>query len=88
MNQIGESHQGVSVWVFGQPHFDIRALGRFSAVLILDRIQDPKNLGAIIRTAWLMSVDCIFLSSRHTAFISPAVMKAANGGVSTCLLSD
>ena len=81
MNQIGEFHQGVCVFVLGQPVFDIKLVGENSVVLILDRIQDPRNFGAVIRTAWLMGVDCIFSSSRRSAVLSPFVMKAASGGV-------
>ena len=81
MNQIGESHQGVCVFVSHQMCFDIGSAGEHSVVLILDRVQDPKNFGAIIRTAWLMSVDCIFASSRHSVALSPAVIKVASGGV-------
>ena len=81
MNQIGESHQGVCVLVSHQMCFDISSAGEHSVVLILDRVQDPKNFGAIIRTAWLMAVDCIFTSSRHSVILSPSVIKAASGGV-------
>ena len=81
LNQIGESHQGVCVFVSHEFHFDISSAGRDSVVLVLDRIQDPKNLGAIIRTAWLMDVDCVFISSRHSATLSPSVIKTASGGV-------
>lgn len=81
MNQIGESHQGVCVLVSGQPRFCINSVGKNSVVLILDRVQDTRNFGAIIRTAWLMGVDCIFSSFRKSAVLSPFVMKAASGGV-------
>ena len=81
MNQIGESHQGACVLVSHQLNFDISSIGPDSVVLILDRVQDPRNFGAIIRTAWLMSVDCIFISSRHSVSLSPSVIKAASGGV-------
>ena len=81
MNQIGESHQGVCVFVLGQPHFDIKSADKNSVVLVLDRIQDSRNFGAVIRTAWLMGVDCIFSTARRSAVLSPFVMKAASGGV-------
>lgn len=81
LNQVGELHQGVCVCTTGQAKFDIKSLKPKSLALVLDRIQDTKNLGAIIRTAWLMSVNVIYISSRHSASLSPAVMKAASGGV-------
>lgn len=82
MNKIGgNSHQGVCVLVSALPAFDIETLGKNALVLVLDRVQDPRNFGAIIRTAWLMDVNCIFSSIRHSAMLSPFVMKAASGGV-------
>lgn len=81
MNQIGKFHQGVCVLVSGQPQFNVGSADKNSVVLVLDRVQDPRNFGAIIRTAWLMGVDCIFSSSRRSAVLSSFVMKAAGGGV-------
>lgn len=80
LNQIGESHQGVCLVSDFQVPFDIRSLGKSSVVLILDRVQDPRNFGAIIRTAWLMNVDCIFISSRRSVALSTSVLKTASGG--------
>ena len=80
LNQIGESHQGVCVLAKSCLKFDIRSAGKNSIALVLDRLQDPKNLGAVIRTAWLMDVDCVFVSSRHSAGLSPSVFKSASGG--------
>lgn len=81
MNQIGEFHQGVCVFVFHKWKFDISSAGKESIVLVLDQIQDPKNFGAIIRTAWLMGVDCIYVPSRRSVGLSPSVIKSASGGV-------
>lgn len=81
MNQIGLSHQGVCLFTSGFPRWDLKSLGKDSVVLILDRIQDPKNLGALIRTSWLMGVDALFLSSRHSTVLTASVAKAASGGL-------
>ncbi len=80
INQIGESHQGVCVVVSARPRFNLSSAGKNSVVLILDRAQDPRNLGAIVRTAWLMAVDCVFIPSRQSAALSPSVIKTASGG--------
>ncbi|MFC2173455.1 23S rRNA (guanosine(2251)-2'-O)-methyltransferase RlmB [Acidobacteriota bacterium] len=48
-------------------------------VLVLDRIQDPNNLGAILRTAECSGVHGIFIPSRHAAGITPAVVRASAG---------
>lgn len=48
-------------------------------VLMLDKIQDPQNLGAIIRSAAAFGVDAI-VSTRHQAVgLTPTVLKVACG---------
>ena len=81
LEALAQNHQGVCMHVKGAPHFDFNQLPEQAVVLVLDQVEDPKNLGAIIRTAWLMGVHGIFLSSHHSAGLSSSVMKAASGGV-------
>ena len=81
LDALSQNHQGVCVHVSGEPQLDLKKLPEQAVVLILDQIEDPKNLGAIIRTSWLMGVKAIFLSAHHSAGLSPSVMKAASGGV-------
>ncbi|GBF49114.1 tRNA (guanosine-2'-O-)-methyltransferase [Leptospira ryugenii] len=50
-------------------------------ILILDRIQDPGNLGNLIRTAECLGVKHIVLSDRDTAPISPVVEKSSAGAI-------
>jgi 23S rRNA (guanosine2251-2'-O)-methyltransferase len=51
-------------------------------LLILDAIEDPQNLGAIIRTAEAVGVDLIILPRDHSAPINSTVHKASAGAVS------
>lgn len=81
LNKIHLHHQGVCVVVEGQPLFDEKKLKQKSIVLILDGLKDPKNFGAIIRTAWLMGVDGIFIPSRRSVSLTSSVIKSASGGV-------
>lgn len=48
-------------------------------ILILDEIQDPQNLGACIRSAEAMGVDCVILPDRNSADITSVVCKASAG---------
>lgn len=50
-------------------------------VLVLDRIQDPRNLGAIIRTAAFFDVRHIFIPERRQVSLTPAVVATAQGGL-------
>ena len=81
LDNLAQNHQGVCLHVEGAPQFDLKNLPEQAVVLILDQIEDPKNLGAIIRTSWLMGVKALFLPPHHSASLSPSVMKVASGGV-------
>uniref|UniRef100_I3KZJ1 rRNA methyltransferase 1, mitochondrial n=2 Tax=Oreochromis niloticus TaxID=8128 RepID=I3KZJ1_ORENI len=47
--------------------------------LVLERIQDPMNLGAILRSAYFLGVDRVASSLRYTCPLSPVVSKASSG---------
>lgn len=48
-------------------------------VLFLDSIEDPGNLGGIIRTASFLGVNAVAYSVRNSAAFSPVVLKASAG---------
>ncbi|ASP27805.1 23S rRNA (guanosine2251-2'-O)-methyltransferase [Spiroplasma corruscae] len=50
-------------------------------ILVLDRIQDPQNFGAIIRTSSLLGVDAIIVKSINQSDITPVVIKASAGTI-------
>ncbi|XP_054898908.1 rRNA methyltransferase 1, mitochondrial [Poeciliopsis prolifica] len=47
--------------------------------LVLERIQDPMNLGAILRSAYFLGVDRVISTLRHSCPLSPVVSKASSG---------
>jgi 23S rRNA (guanosine2251-2'-O)-methyltransferase len=51
-------------------------------VVMLDEIEDPNNLGAVIRTAEAAGADGLVIPSRRSAGVTPAVEKASAGAVS------
>lgn len=48
-------------------------------LLLLDNIQDTRNLGAILRSAYCTGVTGVILTTRHSAPITSAVLKASAG---------
>ncbi len=52
-----------------------------SILLILDQIQDPQNLGSILRTADACGVKGVGITLHRTAPISPSVFKASAGAI-------
>jgi 23S rRNA (guanosine2251-2'-O)-methyltransferase len=76
-------HQGVLARVRPVEPVDLkataRAAGARSLVLLLDRVTDPQNVGAILRTAVAVGVDAVVLPLRRGALITPGVHRASAG---------
>lgn len=84
----GENHQGVAAFAAVKEYStveDIFALAEERNeppfVVVLDEIEDPHNLGAIIRTAECAGVHGIIIPKRRSAGLSYAVGKASAGAV-------
>lgn len=60
--------------------------GESPFIVILDGIEDPHNLGAIIRTAECAGVHGIIIPKHHAAEITPAVGRASAGAVEHMLV--
>jgi 23S rRNA (guanosine2251-2'-O)-methyltransferase len=87
------AHQGVVALVRAQEFLSIEDLftaehGRASAggeaaparlVLALDGVEDPQNLGALLRVADGAGVDGVVLTERRSAPLSPVAIKASAG---------
>ena len=54
-------------------------INNYSKVLILDKIQDPGNLGTIIRTADAFNFDCIILGKGTTSIYGQKVIRSTQG---------
>lgn len=52
-------------------------------LLVLDRVEDPRNLGACVRTAAAMDVAAVVVPRRHSSSMTPAARKVASGGAET-----
>lgn len=51
----------------------------YPAVLLLNEIEDPANLGAILRTAAAAGIEAVIVPKHRQAPVSPAVFKASAG---------
>lgn len=83
LDRLNHHHQGVACEIQGRPQIRIEDLGSSerSTVLVLDGVEDPHNLGAILRTAWLMGVAAIILPSERAVGLTSTVHKVSCGGV-------
>lgn len=77
----GANHQGVVARVETYPYMDWRELleGPRPFLLLLDNLEDPQNVGAILRTAYCAGVTGVTLRKHHAAQVTPAVAKASAG---------
>jgi 23S rRNA (guanosine2251-2'-O)-methyltransferase len=76
-------HQGVVAEVDPYPYADRNALLRREGELIvaLDQVQDPRNLGAVCRSAELAGVAGVVIPERRAAEVTAATCKASAGAV-------
>ncbi len=83
IERFGPSEQGAALFVQGAPALDVEGLKDFdrSTLLILDGIEDPHNLGAILRTSWLTGVHGVVIPEDRAVGLTPTVHKVACGGV-------
>ncbi|MDD5397776.1 MAG: 23S rRNA (guanosine(2251)-2'-O)-methyltransferase RlmB [Dehalococcoidia bacterium] len=82
------SNQGVIAYAEVKEFVDLSELINISRIkpdkplyLLLDGIEDPHNLGAILRTAEATGVHGVIVRERRAAGITPAVIKASAGAV-------
>jgi 23S rRNA (guanosine2251-2'-O)-methyltransferase len=76
-------HQGVVAEVDPYPYADPTALLRDpqALVLALDQVQDPRNLGAICRSAEAAGAAGVVIPERRSAAVTAAAAKASAGAV-------
>jgi 23S rRNA (guanosine2251-2'-O)-methyltransferase len=89
------AHQGVAALVTGFKYSTIDDIlnkaknkGESPFVIILDGIEDPHNLGAIIRTAECAGVHGIIIPKRRAARVNQTVYKSSAGAVEHVLIAD
>lgn len=80
LDRFCASHQGAALLKEGRPQLDESSSADISTRLILDGIEDPHNLGAILRTSWLMKVDGLYIAEDRAVGLTPTVHKVACGG--------
>jgi 23S rRNA (guanosine2251-2'-O)-methyltransferase len=86
----GGVHQGIVVEVvaaepFLLPDFEdlVVARGADLRLLALDGVEDPRNLGACLRTADAAGIDAVVVPRSRSAKLTPAALKAATGAAET-----
>ena len=90
LDELSETghHQGVVARVAAAQYAEVddileiaRKKGEDPFIILLDDIEDPYNLGAIIRTANVSGAHGVIITKRHATGITPTVVKASAGAV-------
>jgi 23S rRNA (guanosine2251-2'-O)-methyltransferase len=77
----GVLHQGVGAWAPELTNTDFESLLAMPELLgiVLDRIQDPQNFGAVLRSSVGFSAGAVVWGEHSSAPLGPATLRAAAG---------
>jgi 23S rRNA (guanosine2251-2'-O)-methyltransferase len=77
----GLSHQGVIAFGAAHRYVELSDVENARLLVILDGIEDPYNLGAIVRTAHAAGANGVVVSERRSAALTETVDRAAAGAL-------
>jgi 23S rRNA (guanosine2251-2'-O)-methyltransferase len=75
------AHQGVVAMGAASKYADLDAAAACEMLVVLDGVEDPHNLGAIIRTAHAAGAGAVVIPERRAASVTDVVAKAAAGAL-------
>ena len=83
----GAVHQGIAALMSALPTISLEDVCRDARILpnglivILDKVSDPQNIGAIIRSASVLGAMAVIIQDRNAPQITGVIAKAASGGI-------
>ena len=92
-----DKSEGISQGVIAEAkefeYYDLRKIledckdKKDALIVILDEIQDPHNLGAVMRTCAAVNADGVVISEKNSAKVNHTVMKASAGAIKSLKIS-
>lgn len=86
LDRVRDHHQGILAYCSAYPYVEVDQILKNIAtkstpttILMLDVIQDPQNLGTLLRTSEAVGVDGIIIPRRRAVGVTPAVARASAG---------
>ena len=81
---VAGAHQGIVAVTSAKQYTDLDDLvaarrGEYSLIVVLDGVEDPHNLGAILRTADAAGADGVVIPERRAVGVTGTVAKASAG---------
>jgi 23S rRNA (guanosine2251-2'-O)-methyltransferase len=95
LDALSKGHQGVALEASEYPYstlIDILSLAKRRSepafILVLDVIQDPQNMGTLLRTAEAVGVHGVLLPFKHTATVTASVVNSSSGACEHLLVAQ
>ncbi len=95
LDGIDPHHQAVALSTGRYPYSDLEAIIAKAQmqsepvfVLLLDQIQDPQNLGTLLRSAEAFGVHGVIMPPARSASVTPAVVNASSGATEMLLIAQ
>jgi 23S rRNA (guanosine2251-2'-O)-methyltransferase len=95
LDAISDGSQGVALECSAYPYTGLADILELAAqraeppfLLILDTLQDPQNLGTLLRTAEIVGVHGVLLPLKQTVTVTPAVVNASSGASEHLLIAQ
>lgn len=85
-DKIDINHQGVMIEVESFKYESLDDLSDEKRLIILDQIEDPHNLGAIIRSAESFGFDGVVIPERRSASVTSTVYKTSAGAINNIIV--
>ena len=73
------NHQGIVAKVTPYRYATLGDMMDLDTLVLLDSVEDPQNLGSIIRSAYALAGAGIIIPEHRSASVTPAVVKASSG---------
>ena len=77
----GRNHQGVVLFTSSYEYKELTDVTEGELLILLDGIEDPHNLGAIMRTAECVGADGVVIPKRRSVGLTDTVAKTSAGAI-------
>lgn len=81
-------HQGIIAYLAEYEYFDLDEVlveleesGKRKMFVLLDGVQDPHNLGSVIRSAECLGFSAVIIPARHSALVNETVIRSSAGAI-------
>ena len=88
LDQITRNHQGMIAYASAYPYASLEEIldvakqkGEAPFVIIMDKITDPQNLGAVIRTAACVGAHGVIVQLHRAVGLTPSAVRASAGAI-------